>query len=66
MIMAERFSHVVLNPPDRFLEAFAERLNVVFGQFNHVIAALSERWNIDLNYRQPVIKIEPEPASFTL
>src|SRR3954453_6922152 len=33
---------------------------IVFGEQNHIVAAVSKRRNIDLYYREPEVKIEPK------
>ena len=66
VILPECFSHVVLKPTHSLTQPLAKRRDVVLSKLNHVVTAVSQRRNIDLNHGQPVVKVEPEAARLAL
>src|SRR5262245_53840389 len=62
--MPENINHLRRESANLSYESFIEFIDIVFGQKQHVIAALTQRRQIDLYDGQAVIEIQPEMPGF--
>ena len=65
-VLAATSLYIGAKPANPFSQVPVEVVNIIPGQFQNVVTALPQRWQVDLDYRQPIVEIDPEPATITL
>src|SRR5262252_5747469 len=66
VILAKSPGHFGRDSGNAFAQPLSERLDVKLGERQHIVTACAQAGNVDLNYREAIVKIEPETSGFTL
>ena len=64
--MVEDVSHFRRDAANALAHPFFETLNKMPGKDKHVLATLPERGDLDLDYREAVVEVEPETPLFAI